>query len=91
MDDAEEEVKAQDGEETNERKARFGPSKWGPIIFAAIYEANWGKLCGAYLKHSDQQSERERECKRDRSYVEGKESKMNIYQHKQKINDQWIP
>lgn len=27
MDDAEEEVKEQDGEETNERKARFGPSK----------------------------------------------------------------
>lgn len=50
VDDVEEEVKEQDVEETNERKARFGPSKWGPIIFAAIYEANWSKVCGAYLK-----------------------------------------
>lgn len=43
----------------------------------------------------DRQTEwdRERESReeREKSLVKGKESKMNIYQHKRKINDQWIP
>lgn len=32
--------------------------------------------------------EREQEEAREKSLVKGKESKMNIYQHKRKINDQ---
>lgn len=39
----------------------------------------------------DREWEKEQEEAREKSLVEGKESKMNIYQHKRKINDQWIP